>query len=101
MRDTTPTPRSSWRATEIALDVQWALSGLGTPNAASLLATLSGVSIAPAAPVVTSAAISGQAGKALSFTASATDRIRSHGPWPVRRRACRSALLESSPGQVR
>jgi hypothetical protein len=46
------------------------LTGLGTPNAASLLSTLSGIAAAPVAPVVTSAAIGGDAGVALSFTAN-------------------------------
>ena len=48
------------------------LGGLGTPNVKSLLASLSGTQIAPAAPVVAPAGISGAAGKPLSFTVSAT-----------------------------
>lgn len=48
------------------------LTGLGTPNATSLLGTLSGSTVAATAPVVTPASISGQVGKALSFTAAAT-----------------------------
>ncbi|RQO53678.1 peptidase S53 [Paucibacter sp. KBW04] len=47
-------------------------TGLGTPNAASLLSQLSGVAAPVSAPVVTPASISGQVGKALSFTASAS-----------------------------
>jgi hypothetical protein len=46
------------------------LSGLGTPNVASLLTAFSGMAAAAIAPVVTSAGISGMAGKALSFTVS-------------------------------
>ena len=49
------------------------LTGLGTPNSASLLSALSGAPLPVAAPVVTSAAISGTVGTALSFTVSATD----------------------------
>ena len=48
------------------------LGGLGTPNAKSLLASLSGTQLAPAAPVVAPASISGAAGKPLSFTVAAT-----------------------------
>ncbi len=48
------------------------LTGLGTPNAASMLATLSGITALPAAPVVTTATITGKVGAALTFTASAT-----------------------------
>jgi subtilase family serine protease len=48
------------------------LSGLGTPNVGSLVTALSGAAVAPAAPVVTAASISGQVGTALSFTVSAT-----------------------------
>ena len=48
------------------------LGGLGTPNVKSLLASLSGTQIAPAAPVVAPASISGTAGKPLSFTVSAS-----------------------------
>jgi len=44
-------------------------SGLGTPNAAGLLAALSGVTPV-SAPVVTSATINGQVGTALSFSVS-------------------------------
>jgi len=47
-------------------------TGLGTPNAASLLSQLSGVAAPVSAPVVTAASISGQVGTALSFTASAS-----------------------------
>jgi subtilase family serine protease len=46
-------------------------TGLGTPNAASLLSTLSGLTV-QTAPVVTAATINGKAGTALSFTASVT-----------------------------
>ena len=49
-----------------------AVTGLGTPNAASLLSALSGAAPVVAAPVVTAASISGQVGTALSFTVSAT-----------------------------
>ncbi|KAB8061516.1 S53 family peptidase [Janthinobacterium violaceinigrum] len=48
------------------------LGGLGTPNVKSLLASLSGTQIAPAAPVVAPASISGAADKPLSFTVSAS-----------------------------
>lgn len=48
------------------------LTGLGTPRAGTLLATLSGASAPAVAPVVTPASISGKAGTALSFTVSAT-----------------------------
>ncbi|MBA5607447.1 peptidase S53 [Duganella sp. FT3S] len=48
------------------------LSGLGTPNAGSLLGALSGATAVASAPTVVSAAISGKVGTALSFTASAT-----------------------------
>ncbi|MRW90421.1 peptidase S53 [Duganella sp. FT80W] len=44
-------------------------TGLGTPNASSLLSTLSGLTV-QTAPVVTAATISGKAGTALTFTAS-------------------------------
>jgi subtilase family serine protease len=47
-------------------------SGLGSPNAASLLPALTGVPAATA-PVVSSATVTGKAGVALSFTLSATD----------------------------
>ncbi|MYM69665.1 peptidase S53 [Pseudoduganella sp. FT55W] len=46
-------------------------TGLGTPNAASLLSTLSGLTV-QAAPVVSAATINGKAGTALSFTVSVT-----------------------------
>jgi hypothetical protein len=46
------------------------LSGLGTPNGASLLGSLVGASATAAAPVVNTATISGTAGAALSFTVS-------------------------------
>lgn len=45
------------------------LTGLGTPNVASLLSTLSGLTIA-AAPQVSSASIKGTVGTALTFTVS-------------------------------
>ena len=48
------------------------LTGLGTPNIANLISTLAGTTIAPTAPVVTGATISGQVGTALTFTVSAT-----------------------------
>ncbi|WP_295994427.1 S53 family peptidase [Rugamonas sp.] len=47
------------------------VTGLGTPNAAGLLATLSGVTVATA-PVVASANIGGMVGTALSFTVSSS-----------------------------
>jgi hypothetical protein len=47
-------------------------SGLGTPNAASLVTALSGAQTA-AAPVVSSATVNGKVGVALSFAISATD----------------------------
>ncbi|MDD0814403.1 S53 family peptidase [Curvibacter sp. HBC28] len=46
------------------------MTGLGTPNASSLLAQLSGASAPAVAPVVTPASITGVTGTALSFTAS-------------------------------
>ena len=46
------------------------LTGLGTPNVSSLLATLNGAAAPVSAPVVTPAGISGKIGKALSFTVS-------------------------------
>ena len=54
------------------------VTGLGTPNAATLLATLAGAtsttpSPTPTAPVVTSASVSGKAGTALSFAVTAKD----------------------------
>ena len=48
------------------------LTGLGTPNAASLLSALSGSTSAATPPLVTSASISGKVGTALSFTVSIT-----------------------------
>lgn len=49
------------------------LTGLGTPNVASLLSTLSASSVVTAtAPVVASASISGKVGTPLSFTVSST-----------------------------
>ena len=48
------------------------LAGLGTPNARSLLAGLTGAPLAPVAPVVTSASINGVVGTALSFTVAAS-----------------------------
>ena len=48
------------------------LGGLGTPNVKSLLASLSGTPLAPVAPVVAPASISGAAGKPLSFTVAAS-----------------------------
>jgi len=47
-------------------------TGLGTPNVSALVATLSGVSAPATPPVVTASTISGVAGTALTFTASAT-----------------------------
>ena len=47
-------------------------TGLGTPNAGSLLTALAGSSPAPVAPVVTGATVQGTAGAALSFTVSAS-----------------------------
>ena len=47
-------------------------TGLGTPNAGSLLSTLSGVATPATPPVVTPASISGTVGTPLSFTVSAT-----------------------------
>lgn len=46
-------------------------TGLGTPNAGSLLSTLSGLTV-QTAPVVTAATINAKAGTALTFTASVT-----------------------------
>lgn len=46
------------------------LTGLGTPQAAALLAVLAGAGTAALPPVVTPATITGQAGKPLSFTVS-------------------------------
>lgn len=48
------------------------VTGLGTPNAASLLSSLSGAAVALPAPVVTPASISGKVGTALTFTVSVT-----------------------------
>ena len=48
------------------------LGGLGTPNVKNLLANLAGTPLAPVAPVVAPASISGAAGKPLSFTVSAS-----------------------------
>ena len=48
------------------------LTGLGTPNVESLLNTFANGGASASAPVVTSAAITGQVGTALSFTVSAT-----------------------------
>ncbi len=48
------------------------LTGLGTPNATDLLSALGAATPAAVAPVVAAATISGDAGKALSFTVSAT-----------------------------
>ncbi|MBV8617406.1 MAG: S53 family peptidase [Curvibacter sp.] len=48
------------------------VTGLGTPNAASLLGTLSGAAVTLPAPVVTPASISGTVGTALTFTVSVT-----------------------------
>ena len=51
------------------------VTGLGTPNAASLLAALSGstTTVSSNPPVVTAATINGQSGTALTFQVSATD----------------------------
>jgi subtilase family serine protease len=46
-------------------------TGLGTPNSASLLSTLSGLTV-QTAPVVSAATINGKVGTALSFTVSVT-----------------------------
>ncbi|MYM26378.1 peptidase S53 [Duganella sp. FT135W] len=46
-------------------------TGLGTPNSASLLSTLSGLTV-QTAPVVSAATVSGKVGTALSFTVSVT-----------------------------
>jgi hypothetical protein len=48
------------------------LTGLGTPNVASLLTSLSNAGTVAKAPTVTAAAISGKVGTALSFTVSVT-----------------------------
>jgi Putative Ig domain len=48
------------------------LTGLGTPNATGVLAALSGAAVAPQAPVVTAATISGKVGTALSFAVAVT-----------------------------
>lgn len=48
-------------------------TGIGSPNATSLLATLSGAAVPPAPPVVKPAQIHGVVGTALSFTVSVTD----------------------------
>lgn len=48
------------------------LSGLGTPNAGSLVSLLSGSSAPAAPPAVTPATITGQVGAPVSFTASVT-----------------------------
>ncbi|WP_374428274.1 S53 family peptidase [Ideonella dechloratans] len=45
-------------------------SGLGTPQGVSLLSTLTGVTVPAIAPSVTSGAVNGQAGVALSFSVS-------------------------------
>jgi hypothetical protein len=47
-------------------------TGLGTPNASALLASLSGSATAPAAPVVAATSIGGRSGVALSFTIAST-----------------------------
>lgn len=47
-------------------------SGLGSPNASSLVSALSGAVATASAPVVSSASISGRVGTALTFTASVT-----------------------------
>lgn len=49
------------------------VTGLGTPNASSLLTALSDATISAGAPVVASASISGVTGTALTFTVSVTD----------------------------
>jgi subtilase family serine protease len=49
------------------------VTGLGTPNASSLLTALSGATVSASAPVVTPASISGTVGTALTFTVSVTD----------------------------
>jgi subtilase family serine protease len=49
-----------------------ALTGLGTPNATSLLSALLGSTAVSTAPVIASATVSGKAGVALAFTVSAT-----------------------------
>jgi subtilase family serine protease len=48
------------------------LTGLGTPNAATLLTALAGSTIAPAAPVVTAATASGKVGTAFSYAVTVT-----------------------------
>ena len=48
------------------------LSGLGTPNAGSLLSSLSGAALAATPPVVVPASVSGKVGTVLSFTVSVT-----------------------------
>lgn len=47
-------------------------TGLGTPNVSSLVSTLSGAAVTVSAPVVTPATVTGQTGKALTFTVSAS-----------------------------
>jgi subtilase family serine protease len=49
------------------------VTGLGTPNAGSLLTTLSGAGVAASAPVIASAGVSGTVGTALTFTVSVTN----------------------------
>lgn len=49
------------------------VTGLGTPNVADLLSTLTGAPAVATAPVVTSASIGGQVGTTLSFTVSVAD----------------------------
>ena len=48
------------------------LSGIGTPNVASLLGSLTGATAVAAAPLVTSATVQGSVGTALSFTVAVT-----------------------------
>lgn len=48
------------------------LTGLGTPQASALLGMLTGTAAVASAPVVTGATITGEAAKALSFTAAVT-----------------------------
>jgi len=72
------------------------VTGLGTPNGASLLSTLTGASVAATAPLVTPASISGKVGTALSFTVSVTDA----NPVTYALGGAPSGMLISSAGTI-
>lgn len=72
------------------------LAGLGTPNATSLISTLSGTTATASAPKVAAASISGKVGTALTFTVAAT----SDNPLTYTLTGAPSGMVISSAGVV-